>query len=479
MVSRPRVLAVVTLALLNAFTIAAGVTVVDLLGAHLAVLAAPRVAARPIVAPGTVLVPDGRTGPLPTRGGLAAALSPLLASSALGRDVGAVVTDPVSGRVLFSSGGDSFLTPASTTKLATSVAALTVLGRGAGFTTRVVAGRVAGDIVLVGGGDPTLAAGNPPASQYPRPATLAALAAATARALRSAHITSVRLGYDTSLYAGPGIAPGWDPDDVVTGNVTPVSALEVDQGRLTARGRPQDVDDPANYRPRSQDSALEAAHAFAAFLGADGIGVKGAVRQAKAAQGATQLAEVRSPPLSEIVEWMLVESNNDIAEALARHVAIATGRPPTFSGGAAAVRAALRRLGITGGIHTVDGSGLSHQDAITPETLARLIALAASPAHPDLRPVITGLPVAGFSGTLSAAEDRFVTKLSAPAAGLVRAKTGTLRNVRALAGLVVDADGRLLAFAFMIDRVPAKTMTASAGVLDHLAAVLAACGCRR
>lgn len=468
----------VQLAMLNVFTIAAGITVVNLLGAHLTMLAAPRVAARPIVAPGAVLAPDGRSGPLPTSAGLDAALSPLLASPALGPDVGAVVTDPASGRVLFSSGGDSFLTPASTTKLATSVAALTVLGPGARFTTRVVAGRVPGNIVLVGGGDPTLAAGHPPATDYPQPATLAALAAATARALRSAHITSVRLGYDTSLYAGAGIAPGWDRGDVVTGNVTPVTALEVDQGRLTTQGKPEDADDPTNYRPRSEDSAADAAHAFASLLARDGVKVTGAPRPARAGQGAAQLAQVQSPPLSQIVEWMLIESNNDIAEALARHVAIATGRPATFSGGAAAVRATLRKLGITGGIHTVDGSGLSHEDRITPVTLARLIALAASPRHAELRAVITGLPVAGFSGTLSAAEDRFVTKLSAPAAGLVRAKTGTLSDVRALAGVVVDADGRLLAFAFMIDRVPMRTMTVSASVLDHLAAVLAGCGCR-
>lgn len=478
MVSRTRALALVVLALLNVFTIAAGITVVNLLGAHLTMLAAPRVAARPIVAPGAVLAPDGRSGPLPTSAGLAAALSPLLASRALGPDVGAVVTDPVSGRVLFSSGGDSFLTPASTTKLATSVAALTVLGPDARFTTRVVAGRAPGSIVLVGGGDPTLAAGPPPASDYPKPATLAALAAATAQALRSSHITSVRLGYDTSLYAGAGTAPGWDPDDVATGNVTPVTALEVDQGRLTARGTPEDADDPTNYRPRSQDSAADAARAFASLLARAGVQVTGAPQPATAGRGAAELAQVESPPLSQIVEWMLIESNNDIAEALARHVAIATGRPATFSGGAAAVRATLRRLGITGGIRTVDGSGLSHQDQITPVTLARLIALAASPRHPGLRAVITGLPVAGFSGTLSAAEDRFVTKLSAPAVGLVRAKTGTLSDVRALAGVVVDADGRLLAFAFMIDRVPMRKMAISASVLDHLAAVLAGCGCR-
>jgi D-alanyl-D-alanine carboxypeptidase/D-alanyl-D-alanine-endopeptidase (penicillin-binding protein 4) len=478
MVSRPRVVALVTLAALNVFAITAGLTLADLLRARLAVLNAPRVAARPLVLAGPVLAAVGAVGPLPTRHGLTAVLSPLLAAPALGPDVGAVVTDPLSGRVLFSRGGGVPLTPASTTKLATAVAALTVLGPEARFVTRVAPGRSPGHIVLIGGGDPTLAAAAPPAADYPRPATLAALAAATARALAAAGIGKVRIGYDTSLFTGPAVPPSWDPRYVTTGNVTPVSALEVDQGRLTARGKPQDADNPANYSPRSAHSAADAARAFAAFLAARGIRVTGVPRQARAAPGALPLATVRSPPLAQIVEWMLIESNNDIAEALARHVAIATGRPASFSGGAAAVRAVLRRLGVAGGVHTVDGSGLSPDDAITPAALARLVALAASPRNPWLRPVITGLPVAGFSGTLSASENRFVNKLTAPAIGLVRAKTGTLDSVRALAGVVLDKDGRLITFAFMINHVPPSMMTASAAVLDRLAAALAGCGCR-
>ncbi len=476
--SRPPALAVVTLALLNVFAIAAGCTLAGLLRARLALLAEPRVAAAPVVRGTAVLTPGGGSGELPTAGGLAAALSPLLSATALGPTVGAVVTDPVSGQVLFSSGGTAPLTPASTNKLATSVAALTVLRPGARFTTRVVGGGSAGDIVLVGGGDPTLAAGHPPAADYPQPATLAALATSTAAALRAAGVSQVRVGYDTSLFTGPAMAPGWSRSYVSAGDVTPVSALEVDQGRLTASGSPEDADNPDNYRRRSRDSAADAARSFASFLAARGIGVQGAPRQRRAAPGAAELARVQSPPLADLVEWMLIESNNDIAEALARQVAIATGRPASFGGGAAAVRATLRRLGASAGIHTVDGSGLSPQDRITPAALARLISMAASPRYPRLRPIITGLPVAGFSGTLSAAENRFVTKLSAPADGLVRAKTGTLDNVRALAGLVVDKDGRLLSFAFMINRVPAKTMTASATVLDRLAAALAGCGCR-
>lgn len=476
--SRQRAMTLATLALLNVFTIAAGVTTAGLLRAHLVMLSAPRVATRHLVRADTVLAPGGTSGPLPTRAGLAAALSRLLSSPALGPSVGAVVIDPASGSVLFNRDGNALLTPASTTKLATSVAALTVLGPGARFATRVVASASPDQIILVGGGDPTLAAGRPPATDYPRPATLAALAAATARSLRAEQITSVRLGYDTSLYTGPQVAVGWKPSYVTTGDVTPVTALEVDQGRLTPLGVPEDADDPANYLPRSQNSAADAVHAFASFLAADGIDVRGPQRPEQAAHGTTELAQVQSPPLADLVEWMLLESNNDIAEGLARHVAIATGRRATFGAGAAAVRATLRGLGVAGGIQTMDGSGLSADDRISPVTLTRLISLAVSPRHPQLRPIISGLPVAGFSGTLSAAENRFDTKLSAPAVGLVRAKTGTLDNVRALAGLVVDSDGRTLAFAFMIDHVPTAAMTLSASVLDRLAAALARCGCR-
>lgn len=475
MLSRPRYLALATLALLNVFTIAAGVTLTGVLRAR---RAEPRVAVRPVVRGGSVLAPDSGSGLLPTPAGLAADLSPLLSSPTLGPRVGAVVTDPASGQVLFGKADTTGLTPASTNKLATSVAALTVLGPRARFATRVVRGSSAGEIVLVGGGDPTLAAGQPPAADYPRPATLAALAAATAKALRASRIAKVQLGYDTSLFTGPAVAPGWSPSYVSTGDVTPVSALEVDQGRLTAAGTPEDADDPSNYRPRSPNSAADAARAFASFLTARGIAVVGGPRIQRAEPGAAELAEVQSPPLADVVEWMLIESNNDIAEALARQVAIATGRPASFSGGAAAVRATLGKLGAAAGIYTVDGSGLSPDDRVAPSALARLISLAASPRHPQLRAVITGLPVAGFSGTLAAAENRFDTKLSAPAVGLVRAKTGTLDNVRALAGLVVDKDGRLLSFAFMINDVPAETMTASAAVLDQLAAALAGCGCR-
>jgi serine-type D-Ala-D-Ala carboxypeptidase/endopeptidase (penicillin-binding protein 4) len=93
----------------------------------------------------------------------------------------------------------------------------------------------------------------------------------------------------------------------------------------------------------------------------------------------------------------------------------------------------------------------------------------------ELSPVLTGLPVGGFSGTLS---ERYRTGPQAAGAGVVRAKTGTLRGVSALAGVVRTAEGRLLAFALTADAVPAGANRPAEAVLDRLAASFARCGCR-
>jgi D-alanyl-D-alanine carboxypeptidase/D-alanyl-D-alanine-endopeptidase (penicillin-binding protein 4) len=178
-----------------------------------------------------------------------------------------------------------------------------------------------------------------------------------------------------------------------------------------------------------------------------------------------------------MVAQMLTESNNVIAENLARHVALATGQPATFSGAARAVTKVVSLLGAGAGVHLVDGSGLSPQDRIPAANLVKLVTLAASPDHPGLRPAITGLPVAGFSGTLSGRESVF-GDLAAGARGMVRAKTGNLDTVVSLAGLVYDHDGAVLTFAFMADQVPSGAdLEDAAKVVDQLAETLAGCGC--
>ena len=474
---RLRATVVITLAMMSAFTLAAGVAVATRMPARLALWDVPRVAARPAAAASPALSGARSSAPLPTSHGLSAALSGILGSRVLGKQAGAEVVDPGTGRVLFARGASTLIQPASTTKLVTAIAALDVLGPSARFTTRVVSGASPGSIVLVGGGDPTLAAGPAPASDYPQPATLKALAASTARALRAQGRHSVQVNYDASLFTGPPLAPGWPTAYITTGNVTAITSLEVDQGRLTGGGAPEDADDPGNFRPRSADPAAQAAQAFAAFLSADGIRVTGPGGQQKAAAHAAALASASSPPLSAIVGWMLRESNNVIAENLARQVALREGRPASFSGAAAAVTATARRLGVTGGIHLVDGSGLSPQDRIAPAALARLVSLASAGTRGRLRAAITGMPVAGFSGTLAPGQSVF-SGFTARSRGLVRAKTGNLSSVATLAGLVYDASGRLLAFAFMTDQVPPASLNRAADGLDRMASALAGCGCR-
>jgi D-alanyl-D-alanine carboxypeptidase/D-alanyl-D-alanine-endopeptidase (penicillin-binding protein 4) len=476
MVRRTRMAALLTLAMINVFTLAAGLVVVRMLPARLAALRVPSIAESQVRAAGRVLASGTGHGSLPTAAGLRSALAGPLSAAALGRQVSALVADPVTGRVLLSEQGGRPSTPASTAKLATSVAALAVLGANARFTTRVVRGAGPDSVILVGGGDPTLAVDRFPAQDYPQAATLASLAAATARALKSQGRKSVSVGYDTSLYTGPPLAPGWPQSYVSTGDVTPIVSLEVDQGRLTTAGAPEDSDDPYNLRPRATGPAAMAAGSFVTLLAADGIRVTGSPAVQTAPARAVTMASVSSPPLSAIVEQMLQESNNVIAENLARQVALATGEPASFSGAAAAVTRELRRLGVTGGLHLVDGSGLSPQDAIAPATLVKVIELAT--ADPRLRALLAGLPVAGFSGTLSAGQSVFAG-IGGAALGSVRAKTGNLGTVTALAGLVTDRNSKTLVFAFMADRIPSAGMLrAAANAIDEAAAALAGCGCR-
>ena len=472
--NRLRITVVSTVALLNLATLCAGVAVAGLLPARLSLWDIPRVAGRPLVAAGPALAGPRRPAALATGAGLARALDPLLTATALGSHAGVTVTDVASGVVLYSRNGASAAAPASSQKLTTAAAALAVLGPGTTFTTSVMPGRAAGSIVLAGGGDPTLAAGRPPAGQYPQAATLRSLAAAAARWLRGRGERAVRVSYDTSRFTGPDLAPGWTPSYISTGNVTPISALEVDQGRLTPAGRPEDADNPLNFRARSLTPAADAARAFAAFLAADGIRVRATV-PGRAPAGARPVASVHSPPVSAMVDQMLRESNNVIAEDLARQVALHAGRPGSFAGATAAVTAVLRRLGVTG-IHLVDGSGLSPDNRLTPNALSRLVTVAAGPHGGALRPIVAALPVAGFSGTLAPGGSVF-GNFGRPALGMVRAKTGNLTTVASLTGIVTDASGEILGFSFMADKIPNGALAKATTVMDRMATALATCGC--
>jgi len=468
------------IAVLCVFTLAAGVTVSKLLPRRLALWQPPGIAASRLARSAPVLTSAGPASRAAraTAAGVARAITPLVGAPVFGPRLGVLVTDLASGQVLYATSAAAGYAPASTTKLATSVAALHALGPNARFATTVVAGAAANSIILVGGGDPTLAAGPPPATDYPQPATLSDLAKSTARALKARGRHSVQLGYDTSLYSGPALAPGWPSGPtnyMTTGNVSAITPLSVDQGRVTASGAP--ADNEASNGLRAADPAAVAATAFAGFLSADGIAVTGGPAPASAPRRARVLASVQSPPLSQIVWWMLEESNNVIAENLARHVAIATGRPATFAGGAAAETSVLRGLGVKGVLSLNDGSGLSPLNQISPISLVEIVRIAA--ARHELRPVLSGLPVEGFSGTLARGGSVFGLG-SAAGLGMVRAKTGNLSSVAALAGTAQARNGQLLGFAIMADRIPAASgaLVTAATAMVNVASALAGCGCR-
>ncbi|MGW2457762.1 D-alanyl-D-alanine carboxypeptidase/D-alanyl-D-alanine endopeptidase [Streptomyces sp. NPDC001761] len=373
----------------------------------------------------------GTTGTVGTRKtspdakALADALGPLLDVPALGGSHAAAVVDVTTGERLYGADAGKALTPASTTKIATAVAALSALGPDHRLTTRTALEPDTRELVLVGGGDPTLTAH----ARTGGWAGLRALAADTARALDRRGIHKITLSYDTTLFTGPALHPIG-----VNDNLAPISALTVDEGRTDAS-----TEGPA---PRVGDPAADTATRFAGFLKDAGITTT-APGPSKASTRAETLARVSSPPLSELVERMLTNSDNDIAEALARHTALASGQPAGFDGGAKAIAIQLRKLGLPmAGAAFHDGSGLNRDDRLTADLLTALLVKAGDPGRPGLRPVLTGLPVAGFTGTLS-------TRYTDGAAGLVRAKTGTLTGVNTLAGTVVDKAGHLLAFAFL------------------------------
>lgn len=403
--------------------------------------------------------------------GLGKTLGPLLDDEALGPSRTASVVDATTGEPLYGRGANTPMTPASTIKIATMTAALSALGPAHRIATTVTATPDARTLTLVGGGDATLDRDG-----------LRDLAEDTTRALRDRGVTKVALRYDASLYSGPRAHP-IGPND----NIAPVDALMAGQGRLD-----KSAGGPA---PRSGDPAGDAADLFAQLLREEGVRTTAAptaVKSAKPAKPAksvkpakpgtdakdakpgtdgkgakdTVVARTYSQPLSALVERALTESDNDIAESLARQTALAAGRPASFEGAGQAVHAQLEKLELPlTGARFADGSGLNRKDRASAALLTALLARAADPAHPELRPVLTGLPVARFSGTL-----RSRYQDAAPAAGLVRAKTGTLTGVNTLAGTVVDARGRLLAFAFMAGSTPEPAGAQTA--LDRLSAAL-------
>ncbi|MFI5711313.1 D-alanyl-D-alanine carboxypeptidase/D-alanyl-D-alanine-endopeptidase [Kribbella sp. NPDC051620] len=426
-----------------------------------AVPGASQTAAGTTAAP-PVLAPAKTEGAAPTAAGVAKAVAAALADPSLGKHHGVYVYDASRGKELYSLGAAKPYVPASTMKLLTTVSALETLGPEHRFATKVV--RSGNSIILVGGGDPLLVTKRQTDPlDFPTRATLQDLAASTAKALKADGVTSVTLGYDASLFTGPSANPKWEPNYLTEGIAARTSALWVNEGRLSA-----------GMAKRADSPAAAAATAFAAQLAKVGIKATG-LKAAVAPAGAKALAQVDSPTLGDIVEYINLHSDNDGAEVLLRQVGLATKNGGSYTGGVAGVRATLTKLGLDlTGARIEDGSGLSRTNQVPLEVLAGAVRVAASEDNPQLRHLLTGLPIAGFTGSL---RERFAGPGTATGTGMVRAKTGTLTGVHSLAGYARDKSGTLLVFAVATDSAPpAKALDARAA-LDRVTSALAACGC--
>ena len=345
-----------------------------------------------------------------------------------GRGTAALAVDLSTGRVVYAHNANAPLLPASNEKLTLTFASLLALGPSFRMRTDVLGeGHLAdgqtwvGNLILKGGGDPTLDA-----------AGLAALA----HDLRAEGIRRVTgsLVADESYFDARRGGPGWK-----------ASFIWEESKPLSALG-------PAG--------ALPAAKLFRAALARAGIRVRGGTKRARA--GGWPLAVHFSPPLADILHVMDVESDNYLAEMVLKNLGAVVARRGTTAAGAAVVRATLAEHDVPlAGVRLLDGSGLSSLDRLTPKALVTILQRAW--ADPDLRPALFAiLPVSGRDGTL---EDRMTRP---PARGNIRAKTGTLDNVSALSGYVRER----YAFSILVN-APRLSIPAAHAAQDRFATVLA------
>jgi D-alanyl-D-alanine carboxypeptidase/D-alanyl-D-alanine-endopeptidase (penicillin-binding protein 4) len=351
---------------------------------------------------------------------------------------GALAVDLDSGRTIYSLRATTRRMPASVQKLYTSVAALRQLGPSGSLSTSVLAdappsasGVVRGDLYLRGAGDPTFDTFD--AGFLAQQVADAGVVEVTGRVRGDETVFDSLRGVPSSGFR-------------LTSDVGPLSALTFNRGR-TGRYSPYWQRRPARF----------AAWSFTKQLRGLGVDVRRMASTGVVPRDATLVTEWRSPPVADLVRLMNPPSDNFIAETFVKVLGAQASGAGSTAAGTAVVRAKLAELGIRPQV--IDGSGLSRSDRTSPsEVVTMLEAMAADPTF-------TGsLPIAGRTGTLvtrmrgTSAQDRCV------------AKTGTLRDVSALAGYCATRAGGSVAFAFLMNYV---SPYAARILQDRMAAALA------
>jgi D-alanyl-D-alanine carboxypeptidase/D-alanyl-D-alanine-endopeptidase (penicillin-binding protein 4) len=371
-------------------------------------------------------------------------LNARVTTARFGTQFSGAVMDAGTGTLLWSRNGNTALKPASTIKFVAATNALRRFGPTYRFTTVVRRGNLPNHVVLVGSGDPALSS-----------TQLASLASQTAAAMKASGQLRVRLYADDTLFAAPTLATGW-PSTYIPDETTWLRSLVVD-GRQVS------------------DTTIDAAKIFAAKLKTYGITVatvaRGSVSTANPVLGTSA-----GQTMDQLVTRMMMESDNEHAEALHRLVGVRSGAGKTWSAASSAAQKGLTYEGLSA-TAIYDGSGLSRSDRLTSIQLARMVKNTFEYANKVPFRILRsspGLPQAGMTGTLRASYGRFTASTSKCAVGKVYAKTGTLRDAVALAGWTVGKDGRIKAFAFIINGNPTSTTTMRQNI-DMLAATVNGC----
>jgi len=333
--------------------------------------------------------------------------------------------------------------PASTQKIVVAAVALDTLGPEHRYTTTVAAtgiedGVVTGDLFLIGGGDPLLTSDEYPVEDDGSPPFHTTSLDSLADAVVDAGITRINgvVVGDGSRYDDVWFVDSWAPD-VPYIEAGPYDALMVNDSRVL-------------YRSSRQDDPNEAAaREFTRLLADRGVALNYAYSAGAADPAATWVASIDSAPLTDVVEEMLVTSDDNTAELMLKEIGLADSNDGSRIAGLNAIDRTLRGWGVAADdIRIVDGSGLSADNRLTCDVLVDVLVRGRTLGLPAL------MPTAGESGTLVG---EFV---GTPMEGRMHAKTGTLGSPpfdtepdasKALAGYVDTDTGAVIEFAMVLN----------------------------
>ena len=383
----------------------------------------------------------------------------------------AEVVNAATGETLFAVNEDQAERSASVMKVLTAAVALDVLGPDYRVTTSVYSDPAnPGQIYLVGAGDVTLSRMPGNITSYyakaPKLDTLTRQISGWAK-LRGITITDVFI--DNSLYGGDDEwHDTWSKRGLSDGYMAPVSALQIDAGRLMSTKFKNRW-----LAKRTSSPVVQAGELFITSLNKRNLAPGLTASERALPEGAEFIASVQSRPMSEWIINMLKVSDNSLAEALGRLSSLKAGLDGSMESLTPLYVQTLVARGIdTTGLEIVDASGLSRENKVPVRLVNEVLALVNQQVG-DYEIIEQGMPVSGQPGSL---RSRFANGNLKAARGLVVAKTGYITTGYSLAGFLTARDGTELIFSVynLTDRATFNQRQA----MDNLVYRFYQCGAR-